>query len=463
MSGIIDVDMLVAMNIKLLRGDVDTVSQTLVDLREVINTTTHGQEQVARVVSLVARVAACLGHVSDRVRGEAAMVLCALCVHNPGVAAQVAGLPGVVDVLINKLEANSPCVKEFCWALCALAVAPGLDTVWLASGLLERVVALMACAEPSNAVTAAFLLGLLCENSAATAAACVPANAVQALIHLINQAVYDQAPMRALAVLVSKTPDAADSCLGLVPRLCGVICVGEAGRDTAVWLLGVLAKARPQGVHCLLQADNNALYLALISKLSADGVGVGAAQANLTCLFYLCKNNPAGCERVLSVAGFWSVLAGFLRCTTARVVGLSAGLMAVLVGAPLAGVPDVVLCDTVAVLMEVLDTFPADVFVQEQAVTALYRLCNTACGRVRFVLGNGVKKVCDLLIAGRIGLGAAANVVMLLVGVMEHHLFTAGSEGPGLGLKSALEGLGKQHKALLPQVNKLVAGFVDVL
>ncbi len=381
------------------------------------------QEQVVffDTPPLLQTLVTCLTHSDDRVRSAAAMLICQLTANNKPAGRYVSSFPGVMDTLTGGFGLlNTTYSEQFGWALAALASAQPVDVLSLD---LPRL-ALLALASPDSQLVSAasWLIFNLCNNNVEATNACAALSALSALLDVAAAASRPPATrelaMRTLGTMVCNVPALAmePRVLEYVPVLCSVIAETDDLALQAMWLVAMLIRGNARVQAAAGQWSDGALFPALGRKLLAEDVTVAVAQHSLSCLFELTKKQPEHQLRLVAVPGFDVLLLRLLRCTSERVQGTAAALMAVMVS----GQPalQTAMADAVAILVDVLVADNTGVFVQEQSVTALYRLCDGCSTNISLLLtasnGRAVDTVCALLVRGHINLAAQANALMLL-------------------------------------------------
>ena len=455
-----DTDLFIKLHADLMTvGDPSIVLVALDKLRVELK----GQAQVvySDTPPLLQALVMCLSVEDDRVRSSAAMLICQLAANNKPAGLYMVSFPGLLDALVSGFGLLHPGFsEEFGWALSALAAAKPAAVLLLE---LPRL-AVLALTSPEIKFHGAssWLLLNMCSNNVDLTNACVAAGAFSALLDVAATASEPPAirelAMGASGTMVCNQPALATEAYVLdhIPVFCGVIAETDDLALQTMWLMALLIKGNTHAQVIAGQWNDGALFEALVAKLRTDGVTVELAQHSLSCLFKLVKNQSEHQLRLAAIAGFDALLLRMLRCTFKGVQGTAAGLVSVFVS----GQPEfqLFMADTVPILVAILVADNTDVFVQEQCVAALFRLCHGCLANLlKFTTasdGLAVDTVCALLVRGHMNLPAQANVLMLLRCVL-------GTESSTFrlvfaGLKDALVRIARDTPFLRGVVNSLL-------
>jgi hypothetical protein len=265
--------------------------------------------------------------------------------------------------------------------------------------------------------------------------------------------------MSALGTMVCNLPALAmePRVLEHIPVFCGVIADTDDLAVQTMWLMTLLIKGNARTQTMAGQWRNGVLFEALVAKLRADGVTVDVARHSLACLFKLAKNQPEHQLRLAAIPGFDALLLRLLRCTAEPVKGTAAGLVAVFVYEQPAF--QMRMAEAVSILVSILVAGNVGVFVQEQCVAALFRLCHGCLANLRQLTtasdGLAVDTISALFVLGHINQPAQANALMLLRSVF-------GTEPVPfrfvfVGFKDALIRLGQSTPLLRGVVDSLLS------
>lgn len=421
-----------------------------------------GQAQVvySGAPPLLQTLVMCLSHADHSVRSSAAMLICQLAANNKPEALYIASFPGVMEVLVNGFGLLHPAFsEEFGWALAALTAAQPVDVLLLE---LPRL-AVLALTSPDSKFLGAtsWLLFNLCKGNVDLTNVCVGEGVFCALLNLAATA--SQPPdirelaMCALGTMVCNLPALATESYVVehIPVFCGVIADTDDLALQAMWLMALLIKGNACAQVIAGQWNDGALFKALVAKLGADSVTVAVAQQSLACLFTLSKNQPEHQLRLAAIPGFDALLLRLLRCTSEPVQGTAAGLVAALV----LGQPDfqMVMAKAVPILVGILVADNAGVFVQEQCVAALFRLCHGCLDNLLQATtasdGLVVDTISALLVRSHMNMPAQANALMLLRCVLETE---------SISFRFVFDGL-KDTLARIGRDTPLLRGLVDSL
>jgi len=424
------------------------------------------QAQVADsdALSLLQTVVMCLSHADHSVRSGAARLICQLAANNKPAALSIASFPGVLDALVNGFGLLHPAFSEvFGWALAALAAAQPVDV--LLNELPRLAVLALASAEPTFYGAASWLLFNLCKGNVDATHACAAAGAFAALLNLAGAASRPPAirelAMCAIGTMVWNLPAlATEACvLEHIPVFCGVIADTDDLALQTMWLMAMLIKGSARIQAIVGQWNGGALFEALVAKLRADGLTVAVGQHSLALLFKLAKNQPEHQLRLAAIPGFDALLLRLLRCTAEPVKGTAAGLVAVFVSGQPAH--QMAMAEAVPILVSILVADDTGVFVQEQCVSALFRLCQDCVVNLRQAItasyGLAVDTISALLVRDHMHLPAQAHALMLLRCALGTEPVSFRFVFPGF--KDALLRIGREA----PLLREVVDGLLSVV
>ena len=408
-----------------LHDDLTTVADSYLVLAALdrLRVELKGQAQVlySDTPPLLQTLVACLSREDYNVRSKAAMLICQLTLNDKPAALYVASFPGAMDALVAGFGLLHPAFsEEFGWALAALVAAKPVHALLLE---LPRL-AVLALASPASQFLGAssMLLFNLCNGNVDLTNACAGAGAFGALLDVAAAATQPPAirelAMCASGTMVGNLPAlATEACVAEhVSVFCGVIAETDDLALQTMWLMALLMKGNARAQVIAGQWNDGALFEALIAKLRADGVTVAVAHNSLACLFKLVKNQPEHQLRLAAIPGFNALLLRLLRCTSERVQGTAAGLVAVFVS----GQPafQMAMAEAVPILVGLLVADKTGAFVQEQSVTALFCLSHGCLANLLEATtasaGLVVDTVSALLVRGHMSMPAQANALMLL-------------------------------------------------